>query len=162
MERMTTSADPGFTLLETVVVVAVIAILSITATFAATTRRAGEGDRARFAATYDRLRDAAILGRSPQALAIVPEGWQILLPERAESGATVWARSGNPQKFIAEARFEGESGAIVPHDLSLAPEPDLIFLPDGQVTPFEVAFIGNGTLTRCRSTGFAGLVCEEP
>lgn len=162
MERMTTSADPGFTLLETVVVVAVIAILSITATFAVTTRKAGEGDRARFAATYDSLRDAAILGRSPQALALLPNGWQILLPERAENGGTVWQQSGKPQKFSAEARFEGEDGAIVPHDLSRAPEPDLIFLPDGQVTPFEVAFIGNGTLTRCRSAGFAGLICEGP
>lgn len=162
MERMTTSADPGFSLLEMVVVVAVIAILSITATFAATTRRAEDGDRARFAAAYDRLRDAAILGRSPQALVLVPEGWQILLPERAESGGTVWQLSGKPQKFNAEARFEGEGGAIVPHDLSRAPAPDLIFLPDGQVTPFEVAFIGNGTVTRCRSAGFAGLVCEAP
>lgn len=160
MGRMTTSADPGFTLLEMVVVVAVIAILSITATFAATTRRAEDGDRARFTAAYDRLRDAAILGRSPQALAIVPEGWQILLPAFSENGGTVWQPSGKPQIFSAEVRFEGASGAIEPRDLSRAPTPDLIFLPDGQVTPFEVAFIGNGTLTRCRSAGFAGLICE--
>lgn len=159
---MTASADHGFTLLEMVVVVAVIAVLSISATFAATTRRVGDGDRTRFAATYDRLRDAAILGRSPQALAIGPDGWQNLVRARAENGGTLWQKSGNLQKFSAEARFEGEGGAILPRDLALAPEPDLIFLPDGQVTPFEVSFIGNGTVTRCRSAGFSGLICEEP
>lgn len=162
MGRVTPSADAGFTLLEMVVVVAVIAILSVTATFAVTTRRAGDGDRARFAATYDRLRDAAILGQRPQALALVPAGWQNLSPAGTADGLVLWQASGKVQKFNAEARFEGADGAIVPRDPAPAPVPDLVFLPDGQVTPFAVSFIGNGTVTRCRSAGLSGLICEGP
>ena len=74
MGRITQGGTAGFTLLEMVVVVAVIATLSISATFAVSTRDSAEADVTRFAAAYARLRDRAILGQSAQGIVIVPEG----------------------------------------------------------------------------------------
>ncbi|WP_417726342.1 GspH/FimT family pseudopilin [Roseovarius sp.] len=162
MGRITASFDDdGFSLLEMVVVVAVIAVLSVTATFSITDRSRGEGDVIRFAAAYDRLRDAAILGAAPQGMFLVPEGWQVLLPPAPGAPEDGWQPIGREQKFRGEARFEGPDGPILPRELPRAPRPDITFLPDGQVTPFEVTFIGNETLSRCRSAGLLGLDCEK-
>ncbi|EAQ25958.1 GspH/FimT family pseudopilin [Roseovarius sp. 217] len=161
MGRITTSSgDDGFTLLEMVVVVAVMAVLSVTATFSITDRSRGEGDVIRFAAAYDRLRDAAILGAAPQGLILVPDGWQILRPPAPNAPEDGWQPVGRAQKFRGEARFEGPNGAILPREVPRAPKPDITFLPDGQVSPFEVTFIGNESLSRCRSAGVLGLDCE--
>lgn len=160
MGRIAPGGEAGFTLLEMVVVVAVIATLSISATFAVSTRDSAEADVTRFAAAYVRLRDRAILGQSAQGIAIVPEGWQTLAPAPPGAEAEGWQAIGTVQKFRGEVRFEGADGPFFPRELSLEPVPDLLFLPDGQVTPFEVTFIANERLSRCRSTGFAGLDCE--
>jgi prepilin-type N-terminal cleavage/methylation domain-containing protein len=160
MERIGPASEHGFTLLEMVIVVAVIAVLSITATFSVTQRNSGDSDVLRFGAAYDRLRDAAILGHSARGVALLPGGWQVLLP--APPGAEVegWQTNGRTQKFRGEVRFEGARGPIFPKELDREPAPDLVFLPDGQVTRFEVSFIGNGTVMRCTSAGFSGLICE--
>lgn len=160
MGRITTQPDSGFTLLEMVVVVAVIAVLSVTATFSITDRSRGEGDVIRFAAAYDRLRDAAILGAAPQGIILVPGGWQVLVPPAPGAAEDGWQPLGKEQKFRGEARFEGPDGAILPRELPRAPSPDITFLPDGQVSPFEATFIGNETLSRCRSAGLLGLDCD--
>ncbi len=160
MERIGSASEHGFTLLEMVIVVAVIAVLSVTATFSVTQRNSGDSDVLRFGAAYDRLRDAAILGHAARGVALLPEGWQVLLPALPGAEAEGWQPNGRAQKFRGEVRFEGRNGPILPKDLAREPLPDLVFLPDGQVTRFEVSFIGNGTLTRCASAGFAGLKCE--
>jgi len=160
MGRIAQGGEAGFTLLEMVVVVAVIATLSISATFAVSTRDHAEADVTRFAAAYVRLRDRAILGQSAQGIVIVPEGWQTLAPAPPDAEVEGWQAVGIVQKFRGEVRFEGADGPIFPREVPRAPEPDLLFLPDGQVTPFEVTFIANEQLNRCRSTGFAGLDCE--
>lgn len=160
MGRITTDPEAGFTLLEMVVVVAVIAVLSVTATFSITDRSRGEGDVIRFAAAYDRLRDAAILSATPQGIILVPGGWQVLVPPAPGAAENGWQLLGREQKFRGEARFEGPDGALLPRELPRAPRPDITFLPDGQVSRFEVIFIGNDTLNRCRSAGLLGLECE--
>lgn len=160
MSRPRQAADRGFSLLEMVVVVAVIAVLSVTATFTVTDRSRGEGDVIRFAATYDRLRDAAILAGVPRGLALLPGGWQSLDPPRPGARDAGWHPVGSVQKFRGEARFERDRRALEPRDLAQVPRPDITFLPDGQVSPFEVTFIGKTTLSRCRSGGLSGLECE--
>ena len=160
MERIGPASEHGFTLLEMVIVVAVIAVMSVTATFSVTQRNSGDSDVLRFGAAYDRLRDAAILGHSARGVALLPDGWQVLSPALPGAEAEGWKPNGRAQKFRGEVRFESANGPIFPNEPDSKPAPDLVFLSDGQVTRFEVSFIGNDTLTRCTSGGFAGLICE--
>ncbi|MFB9148698.1 prepilin-type N-terminal cleavage/methylation domain-containing protein [Roseovarius ramblicola] len=149
--------DSGFSLLEMVVVVAIIATLSVGASLAIGAR-GGTADAPRLAATYDALRDAALLGQEMRGLRLVPGGWQVLLP--AEGDAPGWRVSGAVQSVRAEARFEGTRGPILPAPPDTRPpQPDIVFLSDGEVTPFEVVFVTDDTVTACRSRGLAGLDC---
>ncbi len=39
------------------------------------------------------------------------------------------------------------------------PVPEVVFLPDGQSTPFEITFSALGRYQTCRSDGWSGLTC---
>jgi len=157
MAGLSRGGERGFSLLEMVVVVAVIATLSVGASLAIGTR-GGTPDAPRLAATYDALRDAALLGQEARGLRLVPGGWQVLLP--GAGPAPGWRVSGGVQQFRSEARFEGARGPILPAPPEdRPPQPDIVFLPDGEVTPFEVVFVTEGAVTACRSLGLAGLDC---
>ncbi|MDZ7708815.1 MAG: prepilin-type N-terminal cleavage/methylation domain-containing protein [Roseovarius sp.] len=157
MGRLNTPPDRGFSLLEMVVVVAVIATLSVGASLSIGPR--GEtADAPRLASVYDALRDAALLGQARRGLRLVPGGWQVLVPREGAEGG--WQTSGAAVKFRSEVRFEGEGGPILPTPPDdRLPQPDIVFLPDGEVTPFEAVFVTDATITACRSQGLAGLVC---
>ncbi len=157
MARGVRHSDQGFSLIELVIVVAVIAVLSVTAVFSV--GRSGsraQSDAARFSAAYVRLREAAILSRQSRAISLSPGQWQVLKP--GEGPDAPWVSVGAAQKFRGEVRFAGQAGVL--GQMSTGDSADLIFLPDGQVTPFDVSFISAKTVTRCTGSGWEGMTCE--
>jgi prepilin-type N-terminal cleavage/methylation domain-containing protein len=156
--RTDRGAVSGFSLLEMVVVVAVLATLTVAATLSIG-RRAGSGDAARFVAAYRGLMDAALLGQEARGLRLMPGGWQVLRPEGPGQG---WQGSGPVQPFRDAVAFEGAEGPILPRPDLDPPEPDLVFLPDGKLTPVTVSFAAGGSVTLCRSVPLSGLDCAAP
>lgn len=156
---MRAPSERGFSLLEMVIVVAILATLAVGASLTIAPR-GGAGDVRSFAAAYAALRDAAVLEQGARGLRLVPGGWQVLVPDPASG--TGWQGQGAVQRLRGELRVEGRDGAIPPRPAEDPPVPDLVFLADGEVTLFTAVFIGSGRITTCRSGGLAGLVCGAP
>ncbi len=156
MGRGIIHSDQGFSLIEMVIVVAVIAVMSITAVLSVGRSGAtSQSDAARFSAAYARLREAAILSHQARAMFLGPGQWQVLKP--SDDGPAQWLPVGAAQQFRGEVRFQGKTIAL--GQGGATPTPDLIFLPDGQVTPFEVSFIAAKSVTRCSGSGWEGMTC---
>lgn len=150
----------GFTLIELVVVVAIMSVLSISVSFSA--GRSGTGaqsDAARFAALHARLYERAIMGRHPLAVSLSETGWQMLQPDKDE--AQSWVTVGRSGEFRGEARFQFSDRKFGRRTRGELTTPDLVFLPNGQSTPFEVAFITARMTVDCVSDGWTGLICAQ-
>lgn len=156
MGRLRHDRTAGFTLLEMVVVVAVMATLTLAATLSVG-RRAGPSDAAHFAGAYRGLMDAALLGQEARGLRVMPAGWQVLRPVAPGKG---WQASGPVQKFRDAVVFEGADGPILARERPDPPVPDLVFLPDGKLTPVTVRFTSGGRVMVCRAVPLSGLDCE--
>jgi prepilin-type N-terminal cleavage/methylation domain-containing protein len=156
MGRVRHSKTAGFTLLEMVVVVAVMATLTLAATLSVG-RRAGPSDVAHFAGAYGALMDAALLGQEARGLRVMQEGWQVLRPVAPGQG---WHASGAVQKVRDTVVFEGDDGPILARERPDPPVPDLVFLPDGKLTPVTVRFTAGDVVMLCRAVPLSGLDCE--
>lgn len=161
MDRGIKYSDQGFTLLELVIVVAVVALLSITAVFSVG-RSAGSSanDALHFKSTYDHLRQAAILGRTSKAMSLRQKGFQALDNSTDDTPDAAWVPANKAHLFAGEVRFRGLNTSLYPGFEEGELLADLVFLADGQVTSFEVSFILADQVTRCIGTGWAGLSCE--
>ncbi|MGX0903240.1 prepilin-type N-terminal cleavage/methylation domain-containing protein [Roseovarius sp. MBR-79] len=155
MGRVRHGGAAGFSLLEMVVVVAVMATLTLAATLSVG-RRSGPSDAAHFAEAYGALMDAALLGQEARGLRVMSGGWQVLRPVAPGQG---WQSSGPVQKFRDAVVFEGTDGPILARERPDPPVPDLVFLPDGKLTPVTVRFTTGGVVTLCRAVPLAGLDC---
>jgi prepilin-type N-terminal cleavage/methylation domain-containing protein len=154
----------GFTLIELVVVVAIMSVLSISVSFSA--GRSGTGaqsDAARFAALHARLYERAIMGRHSLAVSLGETGWQMLQPDPED--AQSWVAVGRAVEFRGEARFEFSDRNFGRNfgrkSLDELATPDLVFLSSGQSTPFEVAFIAANMTVNCISDGWTGFTCAQ-
>lgn len=150
MDTGLTSQDAGFSLLELMVSVAVLAVLAVgagLATGAAVPPAARDAER--FRRAHDQNWALTILGRERRGLTVTPEG--LLLARRGaeswDSGARLYDWRGRAQ-FTATGLLPGPG------------TPDIIFSPDGTSTAFALVFSGNrGRAWRCASDGWSKLTC---
>ena len=157
-ERRAPHPRAGFTLIELVVVMAIMSVLALSVSFSAARMGAGQqSDVAGFSAQFERLYERAIMGRAPLALSLSDRGWQMLRPD--DSTPDRWIAVGRVRVLRGEARFE--TADLTPARRTGAPllYADLVFLPNGQSTPFRVAFISAQGVTRCTSDGWTGVKC---
>ncbi len=142
-----TAPDDGFSLIELVVVIAVMAVLSVGAVLA-TGARPGPGDAQRFQLAFEQARDLAVLSGRTRGLAVTPAGLQRALPDQGG-----WQTVGQVQ------RWRSRPTLTVPDRLDTRSRaPQLIFLPDGRSSAFALVFRGGA---RCESDGWTGLICTS-
>lgn len=143
----------GFSLLELVVVIAVVGILSLGVSLSLSGGRSTGGyprDATRFESQYSALRDSAIHSRTPVALSVDPAGWQVM-----RRAGDVWQGEGPRVRWSGAAVFQRDLSAPV----SPVPVPEVIFLPDGRSSAFSIRFTDAGQVVQCSSDGWQGLEC---
>lgn len=143
----------GFSLIELVVVMAVIAILSLSVSLSLSRGVSVGGmprDAVRMQGQFAALRDASIHGRRPAALSVVPAGWQVM---RMQDG--VWQGTGPRVRWSGAAVFQRAlSAPVTPSGV-----PEVVFLPDGRSTVFSIRFTDGGVVAVCNSDGWGPLEC---
>ncbi len=139
-------ADAGVTLIELVVVVAVMATLVLGVTLSAGRGGGGsEGDLMRFRTAYDQARSLAVHGELRRGIVLSARGRRI-----AWWQADGWQVSDQLQPWRGRVSYQinGPSAA--------QEGPDILFLPNGQTSAFSIQFDS----ISCRSDGWTGLICE--
>lgn len=135
----------GFSLLELMVVTAIMAALSVGAVLATTGARTGPADMARFQTTFDTQRALAIAGRDRRGLRIDVKGVQLMLWRNEE-----WVTPGTTQRWRDRSVFAS---------LGFQPvgTPNMIFEPNGSTNVFSMTF-SNGA--ECVGDGWTGASCS--
>lgn len=139
----------GFTLVELLLVVAALAILSVTAGLSVTrpaTRAPSDAER--LLALDAALREEALLSRRPVGLLVDEDG-----AARAAPSDEGWAETAAPREWSAIADW------AAPQDLG---RKLLAYLPDGRNTPWEVVLRDEAVPRRCVSDGWSPATCDAP
>jgi len=139
----------GFSLVELLVVIAVLAILSVGATLVVS--RGGStsesaSDMTRFKTHYTTLRALAIQGRETHGLSVQGAGMR-----QVRLGEGGWVQAGSMQLWRGKVSISRQAEAHEPGG------PDIRFLANGRTSAFSISF---GTGSRCQSDGWTGLTCE--
>jgi len=140
------SRDSGFSLIELMIAVAVLAILSTTVVLSVARPQSGsQSDQVRFQKTYERIRRDAIISQEVYAMTISDAGFQRL----------VWR--GSWQNVGTLVDWRGEVSVLQPFDR----ETPIEFTPSGQATPVRVQFLENDQSVMCVSDGWEPLKCNR-
>lgn len=138
--------DTGFSLVELVVVVAVLSVLAVGASLVAVARDREPPDARVFARSFERARSAAVQSRQVQGLRLTPRG---ITRFAREAGA--WVATGRERRWRGNVRVatdlprQGGNG------------PNVLLLANGTVSGFTLNFNDRG---RCLHDSFEGLICE--
>ena len=146
---MTETGTVGFSLLEVVVAVAVLAVLAVGTGLAAGRGATGnQNDADRFQRAYAQQWSLAVTGRETRGLSVSQEGlthWQF--------GPVGWVENGR--------LYDWRGGVSLLGPVTLPGQPQIVLSPDGRVTAFTLVFSqGRGTAWTCRGDGWSIAQCE--
>lgn len=149
MEReLIPGRSAGFTLIELLVAVAVMAVLTLGAVLAV-----GRGqdrqvapDMALFMERFAVARALAVEGRRTGGLQVRARETRLYWQVGGE-----WVAQSDPVPWRGRVGFR-RAGGPAGQD-----QPDILFLPNGQTTPFTMSFPGGD----CESDGWTGLRCAD-
>ena len=183
--------EAGFTLVELLVSIAVLAVLALGATLALPRGSApAQRDMALFQRQFEQMRQLAITGQSSRGLVIGPEGLRLASrqanPQASPQASQVdpqtdrpprgqaqtWQISPRPQPWQGRVHFEPLTSQ------ARSGIPDIQFLADGRSSAFRIHFSprpgalrqgahqgahqgGAGRQSSCRSDGRTGLICDN-
>lgn len=141
----------GFSLIELLVVVAVLAVLAVGASLAAGRGPLVQSDADLFVRHFASLRQSAVQGHEVRGLRVTPQGAQVA---RYTGGTWVVASKVVP--------WRGRS-VFVRRSPNLAPDaPEIVFLPNGQTSAFSIQFrAGQERFVTCQTDGWADLSCSN-
>jgi prepilin-type N-terminal cleavage/methylation domain-containing protein len=148
---LTGEPSGGFSLVEMLVVIAVVSVLAVGATLPLARSSATTGsESAALVETVRRVRDLSILSDATHAISIDGDGWRTerIIPgagQRTVPGFAHELRSG----LTALGRDAAETEAV-----------RMVILPDGTSTPVRLQFHGNGGPVICDGTGGGDLTCR--
>jgi len=148
-QKLNTEPDlqAGVTLIELVVVVAVMATLAVGASLSAgrSTSNA-QSDLLTFRDVYSQARALAVHGAEQRGLVISALGYRVALWRNGD-----WQLSERLQPWRGAVTYLTEGGRR-----ARSGQPNLIFLANGQTSAFSIQ-LGRA---RCNSDGWTGLICN--
>lgn len=147
MDRRVNRQSAGFTLIELMIVITVLALLTTTVSLSANRpRTALASDFGRFRAVHDRLRDQAVLSRQIMGLAVDADGYQRLRWDGQD-----WQPLGAPVRWRGQVLMLSPSDARAP----------LQFAPSGQATPLRLRFDDGARVMLCQADGWSAVSCAR-
>jgi type II secretion system protein H len=146
--------NDGFSLLELLIVITILAILTISVGYSTTLgdpKSDARDDASRFVSVFNELQSAAILSQNRKGLDISQKGWLVYHFDD---------RAGNWDSDNRKVKWKGDASLLVKQRKDTPYDPDIIIMPDGRHSAFAVTFIHEGASQLCSSDGWTGVLCR--